>query len=244
MRIDVRILLGTLALGGAGAWGPRIPEALSDMETFRIVDIEVRGLRYLTSDQVVAQLAMTPDASVWSNTDVWVERVVAHPLILSADVSRKAPHGLLIVVVERQPIALAPTPTLEPVDAEGYRLPLDPAQYRLDLPVISTSRMPPAGSRLFSEDVRALAGEVGHLLDADASFYQRVSEFRWGDDGALIARWTEPQVEFFLPRDASTRRLRQGAAALDDALSRSPGDLPEAIDLRFADQVVVRRTRE
>ena len=55
--------------------------------------------------------------------------------------------GLLVLVAERIPIALAPTPTLEPVDAERYRLPLDPAEYRLNLPIISTPLTPPRGTR-------------------------------------------------------------------------------------------------
>jgi hypothetical protein len=244
MRRDVRILMGTLALGGAVAWGPHIPAALRDMEAFRIVDVEVRGLRYLTSDDVVTRLGLTPEASVWADTDVWAERVGAHPLVRSVQVSRRVPDGLLVAVAEREPIALAPTPTLEPVDAEGFRLPLDPALYRLDLPVISTRRTPPPGSRLLPEDVRALAAEVGHLLDSDAAFVQRVSSVRWGEHGEIVARWTEPKVEFLLPRSVSTGTLRQGTAALDDELSRMPGDPPDVIDLRFADQVVVRRTRE
>ena len=42
----------------------------------------------------------------------------------------------------------------------------------------------------------------------------------------------------------SVMSLREGEAALTDALSRTPGDVPAVIDLRFADQVVVRRMRE
>jgi cell division protein FtsQ len=217
---------------------------MSEMETFRISDVEVRGLRLLTEDSIVAQLQLGPESSVWSDKSVWLERVESHPLVRSAEVRRKVPNGLLIVVEERRPIALAATPTLEPVDAEGYRLPIDPARYRLDLPIISTSQTPPAGSQLFGEEVRMLAAEVDHLMSVDAAFLQRVSTLRRDPRGMLVLGMTGGGVDFLLPPGVPASRLRQGDAALTDALSRSPGNVPAVIDLRFVDQVVVRRTRE
>ena len=244
MRRDVRILLATAALGAIGQWGHTIPEAMLGMETFRISEVEVRGVHFLTKDAVVAQLGITPETSVWTAKDIWIDRLMAHPLVKGAEITRKVPNGLLVTVVERQPIALAPTPTLEPIDAEGYRLPLDPAAYRLDLPIISTRHTPPEGSRLFPEDVRVLAAEVEYLVGADTAFLQMVSSVRWGERGTLIVRWSEPRVEFLLPRRTSPTRLHEGLVALSNAMSRTPGEVPEAIDLRFADQVVVRGARD
>jgi hypothetical protein len=159
-------------------------------------------------------------------------------------VTRRLPDGLSVEITEREPIALAPTPTLEPIDAEGYRLPIDPAAYRLDLPVLSSSRTPPAGSRLMPDDVRRLASEVQHLMASDTAFLQRVSSVAWTDGGMMVVSWTEPPVDFLLPPGTPPARLREGLAALADAASKSPDRLPTAIDLRFEDQVVVRRVSE
>ncbi len=242
MRRDVRILLATACFGAVLGWGDRIPGAMATLETFRVHEVEVRGLRYLTEDAVTELLEITPETSVWHDKRVWTERLLSHPLIKAAQVTRRMPDGLLIVVTERTPIALAPTPTLEPVDAEGYRLPLDPAAYRLDLPVISTTRLPPRSSRLFPEDVRRLAAEVDHLMASDTTFLQLTSSVAWTEGGAIVVRWTEPRVDFLLPKRASPVRLREGLSALADAVAKSPENLPETIDLRFVDQVVVRRT--
>jgi hypothetical protein len=103
--------------------------------------------------------------------------------------------------------------------------------------------VPAAGARLFPEEVRILAAELDHLMNADTAFLQMVSSVRWGEGGTVIARWTEPGVEFLLPRRPSPARLREGLGALSNAMSRTPGNAPEAIDLRYADQVVVRRAR-
>ena len=239
MRRDVRILLATACFGAAMAWGDRIPAAAVDLELFRIEDVQVRGLRYLEEAEVVALLELAPEASVWSDRSIWHDRVAAHPLVKSVRVGRRLPDGLRIVITERTPIALGPTPTLEPMDAEGRRLPLDPAAFRLDLPVIHTTRRPPRGSRHFPSDVRSLAAEVEHLMAADTSFLQLVSSVSQAHDGAVAVRWTEPAVEFLLPSRPSPARLREALSALADANEREGA--PSAIDLRFADQVVVRR---
>jgi hypothetical protein len=244
MRRDTRILLATVAFGTTLSLADRLPHALSEMKTFQLHEVEVRGARYLTTEAVVELLGIGPETSVWNEEDEWVDALQAHPLIEAARVRRRLPDGLLITVTERRPVALAPTPTLEPVDADGRRLPIDPSAFRLDLPVIATSRVPPAGATMFPEEVRSLAAEVARLMSADTAFLQLVSSVRWGQHGALIARWTRPPLEFLMPPGTPASRVREGLGALSHALSTAPGQAPEAIDLRFADQVVVRRTRE
>jgi hypothetical protein len=237
----MKILLATAGLGAMAIWGGSLTDAVVKMDTFLVADVQVTGLRYLREDAVVALLDLTPQSSVWSDTGVWTDRVLAHPLVQSARVVRRLPDGLRVEVTERMPIALAPTPTLEPIDAEGYRLPLDPAAYRLDLPVLSATRWPPEGARLVPEDVRRLVSEVEHLMAADTAFLQRVSSVAWTDRGAMVVSWTEPQVEFLLPPHTPPARLREGLGALADATSKTPDRPPVSIDLRFEDQVVVRR---
>jgi len=242
MRRDVKILLATAVLGAISTWGGDVPDAIVQLELFRVREVEVRGARFITREEVGDLLDLTPETSVWSDKSVWRDRLLAHPLIKDAEVTSRPPDGLLVTVTERTPIALAPTPTLEPIDAEGVRLGLDPAEYRLDLPVIETRRLPPAGSRLVPEDVRLLAGEVEHLMASDTTFQQLVSSVAWDEHGSVVVRWTEPPVVFLLPRHASPARLREGLGALADAVAKSPTEAPTAVDLRFADQVVVRRT--
>jgi hypothetical protein len=242
MRRDTKILMTTVCFGAVVSWGGALPDAVVQHPAFHVEAVEVRGLRFMSEVAVVALLDLGSGSSVWSDKAVWTDRLLAHALIKEAEVTRRPPGGLLVSVVERTPIALAPTPTLEPIDAEGVRLPLDPAEYRLDLPVIQTRRLPPSGSRLVPEDVRRLAAEVEHLMAADTAFLQLVSSVAWDDRGALIASWTEPPVTFLLPPHAPPARLREGIGALADAVAKSPGRPPAVIDLRFADQVVVRRT--
>ncbi|MDH3271812.1 MAG: FtsQ-type POTRA domain-containing protein [Gemmatimonadota bacterium] len=244
MRNELRVLLVTLALGPVLVWGPRLPDALATMETFRVSEVDVRGIRFLAEDTVIARLELGGFASVWGDRDEWIERVEAHPLVRRAEVRRRLPGGLVVTVEERQPVALAATPILEPVDAEGHRLPIDPTLYGLDLPVIAASRMPPPEASMFPEEVRDLAEQLERLRRFDEEFVRRISTLRLRDDGAMSLRLVSPDVDILLRPGATVARLREAETALTDAISRTPGQIPKVVDLRFADQVVVRRDRE
>ena len=243
MRREVKILLFTVAAGAAWASRSAVRESLDGMELFRVTDVRVGGLRYLDRNEVLERLELTPETSIWGDVDAWRAALETHPLVKSVRVSRRIPGRLDIAVVERTPVALVPTPTVEPVDAEGARLPLDPARNRLDLPLVSVSGASAAGSRLLPERVRTLVREVARLGDADTTFLRMASEIGWHDSTSLVVRWTQPAVDFFLPMGTSAARLREGLLVLDDALAKRPDRPPAAIDLRYADQVVVRGTR-
>ena len=62
-----------------------------------------------TKDAVIAQLGITPETSVWTDKGALTDRLMDHPLVREAEISRKVPNGLVVTVRERQPIALAPT---------------------------------------------------------------------------------------------------------------------------------------
>lgn len=243
MRREARIIVSTLALGAFWAGGSRLLEALPSFEVFRVSDVEVSGVDFLERGEVLRLLGVTWETSVWGDTQVWERRLAEHPLVAGASVERRLPGTLVVSVTERRPVALVPTPTLEPVDAEGVRLPVDPAVRRLDLPVLEITHEPARGARLVPSRARALAAEVGRLQEADTAFLQMVSEVAWHDRNTLVARWSEPRVDFLLAPGAPPRRLREGLVVLADALAREPGRIPTVIDLRYADQVVVRRTR-
>lgn len=244
MRSETKVLLATLAFGPVLFWGPSLPDAMSRMETFQVKDVEVRGLRFLTEDSVVARLQLGSVASVWGDPSVWEERVEGHPLVRDAAIRRRLPGGLVVTVEERVPVALAGTPTLEPVDREGHRLPIDPTRYGLDLPIIAAEETPPPSASVFPEEVRMLAAEIEHLRRTDEELVRRISTLSLRDDGALELHLLSPDVDLLLSPRTSVARLREAEAALTDAISRTPGRIPAVVDLRFADQIVVRRNRE
>lgn len=242
MRRDLRIIVVTVAVAALWTGGTRVAEAVSALDTFRVTNVEIQGLETVERGEILSLMDVTHETSVWGDIGTWEDRLASHPLLKTVDVTRRIPGTLVVNLVERRPVALAPTPVLEPVDAEGVLLPLDPAERRLDLPVLAMRDRPAPGARLLPNRDRVLAGEVARLMEADTSFLQMVSEVGWGADGhTLVVQWSEPRVDFLLEAGAPAHRLREGLTVLADAVGRDPGNVPGVIDLRYADQVLIRR---
>jgi hypothetical protein len=174
---------------------------------------------------------------VWDDPAGWEAGLGAHPLVRSARVRRRLPGTLVLVVEEREPVALVATPTLEQVDAEGRILPLDPSAHQLDLPLLDVGAPGPDADAPRA----ALAAEADRLTRVDPEFAARISELRRDDRGDLVARLEDPAVSFRFRPAVTARRLREGVLVLSDATAQGGGSPPMAVDLRFADQVVVRR---
>ena len=62
MRREWKVLLGTMALGAAAAWGPRGVEAVAALETFRVADITVAGEHYLSLEDVLEAMGRADEA--------------------------------------------------------------------------------------------------------------------------------------------------------------------------------------
>jgi cell division septal protein FtsQ len=231
-------LTATVALAGGIS---RIPEALTRVETFKVQDMELVGAHYLTLEEAALAMAVPGGASVWDDMEAWEFGLRQHPMVRDASVRRQLPGTLVMEVAERTPVALIPTPVLEPVDATGRILPLDPASYRLDLPVLQPFQNGVReASPLTPVQVRILAQEVARLKEEDPRFMGLVSEVGLDSRGGITATLIDPPVEMVFRPPLSGRRIQEGLHALADAMEREPERIVEAVDLRYADQVVVR----
>ncbi len=239
LRRPVRVVLGS-ALVGSLAWGATyIPAGLARLEHFRVVGTEVTGLRNLRHAEVVEIAGIGRRSSVWDDFDVWVERLEDHPLVERAELRRELPGTLHIRVEEREPVALVAMPTLEPVDRDGRRLPLDPAELPLDLPIL---RLPddPAHAGRPPSAIRILPlARMAERMRLEVTFWSRVSEMTLDEAGDIEASWGEPAVLFSLPTEIDPYRLREAVNVLLHALD-DPDRTPRNVDLRYRDQVVVR----
>ena len=239
LRRPVRMLLG-IALVGTLAWGATyVPLGLARMDTFRVTETSVDGIRYLTHAEVLAAAGIPAGASVWDDFDVWVERLRDHPLIEDAAIVRELPGILRISVVEREAVALVATPMLEAVDRDGRRLPMDPTRIPMDLPVIRLPEDPAqAGRPPSAARIRPLA-RVAERMRWEVTFWTGVSELTVDEAGAIRALWGDSRVEFRIPLDVEPYRLRDAVTVLRHALD-DPARAPRNIDLRYDEQIVVR----
>ena len=231
-------LTAAVLFGWGLSWGiPRAPGALARVGWFRVRELRVEGVRYLTTEEVQRAAAVPMHANLWDDVAPVVTRLRAQPLVRDVRVSRRLPGTLWVRIVEREPIGLLPTPTLEPVDRDGRRLPLDPARHRLDLPVIRPARSAPGA--LAPAAIAAAAREAARLAELDPAFWERVSVVTADGSQDMALEWGDPAVRLRFRIPLAQVRVREALAVLADASDRAGGQLPATLDLRFADQVVV-----
>lgn len=227
------VVAAAAAGAGLAAWGG-LP-LLKKLPVFRVQRVEVAGTGYLTRDGVRAAAGVDSATSVWESTDRMAARLESHPMIAAARVERRPPSALAFTVEEAVPVALVAGGVVEPVDRYGNVLPVDPTRPVLDLPLLRVLTRRAASSW----GMRVLARDVGHLLDVAPEVFAVVSEARLGDrEAALLLGDDGLRVRYVPP--LSERRMRHAVIALNDAHERFPQRVAREIDLRFADQVIVR----
>lgn len=228
-RVLRRVLLVAL-VGGVLAspwWGPRW---LSTLEFFRVRRVVFEGMRYTPRSEAMALLKVDTTQSVWQPLPPLAGRLQDHPLVQSVTVERQLPGTMLVRVVEREPVALVRRKggRLDPVDGAGHRLPIDPTEVPMDVP-LSVS----ADSTLMHLLEGLRSSEPG--LFARVERADRVKsgtapdEFRIKLDAFVVRTTPEVTVARFkdiLPVEADLARNRLRAVELD---------------LRFRNQVIARQ---
>jgi cell division septal protein FtsQ len=185
--------------------------------------VEIAGLQYLAPAKAVAALGLNADATVFDDLAAASRRLQALPGVVSADVRRRFPGTLEIVVVEAVPVALAPrSGGMALLDSSGTILPFDPAIAAPDLPVAASADRSVA---------RVLASVQAH----DPVLFARVrTAWRVRDDVLLDVDgrrfWFGPAV--------TAEDIRALMAVAQD-LARQ-GRQYQELDGRFAGQVIVR----
>lgn len=229
-------VIGMAALVGvsAPAWAPPL---LSRVPLFEVEEVGVVGTRYVPPDEVVRKADVASGASVWDDPAAWERRVEDHPLVREATVSRSGLDRLEIQVREAEPVALVAGSDLEPVDAEGRVLPLDPAKSKLDLPLLTGARL--AGDRIAGAEGRGLLRALVALRRAEPRFVRHVSEVARSEHAGVRVRLTEGQAcdVVLLPDDDPVRAFRRVERALGQ---NAGGEDVRAADARFDGQVVLR----
>jgi cell division septal protein FtsQ len=202
-------------------WGPRL---LAEMSFFRLRRVQVVGARYVRADSIVALLGVDTTRSIWDETDELVARVRKHPQVNDVEISRRVPGTLVVTVTERVPVAFVPTARgLEPLDAAGRTLPIDPSRVNVDLPVLA--RRDTAVLRL-----------LGELRERSPQIYERVSAARRTGRGEIVLEMGAVNVRAM--DDVSVERLGD-ILPVEADLARRQARVAE-LDLRYRDQVIAR----
>jgi cell division protein FtsQ len=212
---------GLAAVGTVPWWGPHV---LAEMSFFRLRRVQVVGARYVRADSIVALLGVDTTRSIWDETDDLIARVRKHPQVSDVEIARRVPGTLVVTVTERVPVAFVPTARgLEPLDAAGRALPIDPSRVSVDLPVLA--RRDTAVLRL-----------LGELRERAPQLYARVSAARRAGRREIVLELGAINVRAM--DDVSVDRLGD-ILPVEADLARRQARAVE-LDLRYRDQVIAR----
>ena len=212
---------GIALLATSPWWGPRV---LAEMAFFRLRRVQVVGARYVRADSIVALLGVDTTRSIWDETDELVARVRTHPQVSDVEISRRMPGTLVVTVTERVPVAFVPTQRgLQPLDAAGRTLSIDPSRVNVDLPVLA---------RRDTTVLRLL----GELRERSPQIYERVSAARRARRGEIVLELGDVNVRAL--DDVSVERLTD-ILPVEADLARRRARVTE-LDLRYRDQVIAR----
>lgn len=201
-----------------------VPRALGSLSFFRVRNVEVQGVQYLSPGEVVARLRVDTSMSVWDDVRPLERRLAGHPQVRTVEVGRKLPGTLVVRVTENLPVALVPSRRgLHAVDEQGRELPIDPSRTDLDLP-------------LAPQRDTALLRLLAEVRRHEPRLYERISEVRRAGRGELLLRLTSVPVRAMA--DVTVARLAE-LYPVERDLARRRARVAE-IDLRYRDQVIAR----
>jgi len=213
----VALLLVAAAIAATPWWG-------RDLAFFRVQQVLVQGTRFANPSDIAARLHVDTTFSIWNSFDSLEARAASHPQVRSAHIERKLPSTLVVNIDENLPIALVPAASgFKAYDEGGRLLPLDPARWGVDLPIVP--RVDTALFRLLG-DIKAEMPE----------YYGRVSEARRVGKDEVMLQLVDVPVRAML--DMRAERLLQLSSVESDLAKRRLKAVE--LDLRYKDLVIAR----
>lgn len=219
--------------------------ALLWLENVRLTRIEIVGARQADPESL-RRLAAVDSGAVLFDLDpaLIADRVARHPWVRTASVMRWPTGTLRIVVEERMPVVLQMSKDGRPVgylDAEGYGLPLGQGP-AVDVPLLYGVRVPAHPMRpLKDEPVQMLLFALASLKEPERAL---ISEIVRLPNGEFWLYTTPAAGQRSIPVRLGTedfrQRLHRLVAFWHQAVLTQPNKTFSLIDLRFANQIVVR----
>lgn len=209
-----------------GAWFGA-PKLLRRIAFFRIHQVEVVGNRYLDEQDVVRQLGLASDASIFDPLDKARAAVAGlrGTVGRSASIERRFPGTLRVKIVEIRPVALAAVnDQLALLDYRGHVLPFDPARVPLSLPI--------------AEPDSTTAALLDRLRQVDPQEYADVQSAR-PDRGDILLDLGEHTIRVRPNADTETLRSIAAVRSWLEANNRKWAE----IDARYEGRVFVRKAK-
>lgn len=201
---------------------------------FAVPRFSVEGNRRLTEEAVLDWLGAKPGMSIWwVDAEAWRARLLAHPWVQAAEVSRRLPREVRIRIRERWPMAVVRwNGVFQYVDRTGHFLGAVDLRHFPELPVITLEREEESH---LSSDLRSALRflRLCERLHCSAD----ISEVVVGEQGVTVYP-LRAQAEVVLGRGQWKEKLQRSSRVF--AAWEGQTDRLERVDLSYRNMVVVR----
>jgi cell division protein FtsQ len=227
------LVVGTVGLViAAGTWMLTTPR-------FAVVAVEVLGASRVSPQHILEVSGIVHGTNLWRIDPAQVRaRLEALPEIRRADVVRELPNRVSIAVEERRPFTLVHAARLHWLDEDGRLLGEQKNAVATEVPVISGLSEDELASMRTAPGPRARAAItlIRALLRTGSTLAAEISEIDMSRaEGPVL--YTVDGIEVRLGSEEWEERL----ARLEGVLAQvATGDV-QGVDLRFRDQVVLKR---
>jgi cell division septal protein FtsQ len=241
----VRLAVMAAACGFGAYHALRMADVRGWLSPFRVREVRVVGAQVTDPAVLVAEAGLIGDElHYWSVLDAYVQRVRRDPLVESARFRRRFPRGLTLEITERRPIAFLALERLTPVDSTGLVLPVNPFHAGWDAPVLKVDARSNGAQIVKGGRVRdeVVADAVGWLTEVGRRYPElahEISSLEIDAEGMLTLRLVHASGEVLLARDTPVEKMGWVDEVLQDLQKK--GVTFTRLDLRFPDQIVVRK---
>lgn len=189
------------------------------------------------------------------NLKIIQDRILRHPEIKRAFVSKQPPDELVIEIVEKRPLAIVSLDNeVKLIDEELELFTYNNIKKIFDLPVISGLKLTPSeaqSSKLKSEDIRIAMFIIMNTYKKSKILYNNISEINFSDPNAIVVYTNDVPFPCYLPKGkeysiANTnyqKTLLNRLVYLNNYLTQIyPDNRSKKInylDLRYSNQIVV-----
>ena len=211
---------------------------------FRVLRVRTQGNTLIADSDIVGMAAVLKNGKLFDvDLNGTRMRVQGNPFIKTASVAREIPDGIAITVTERRPIAALVLDRILYLDAEGYVLPPVRSGKVFDLPVL-TGELPASdcipGRQIRTRRLREALEILATAERVGSDLYHMISEIHCAADSSYVLFTAESGVPVVFGRgDIAVKLVTLDGFWKQIVMPRGAAHL-RTVDLRFADQVVVR----
>jgi cell division protein FtsQ len=211
---------------------------------FRVLRVRTQGNTLIADSDIVGMAAVLKNGKLFDvDLNGTRMRLQGNPFIKTASVAREIPDGIAITVTERRPIAALVLDRILYLDAEGYVLPPVRSGKVFDLPVL-TGELPASdcipGRQIRTRRLREALEILTTAERVGSDLYHMISEIHCAADSSYVLFTAESGVPVVFGRgDIAVKLVTLDGFWKQIVMPRGAAQL-RTVDLRFADQVVVR----